>query len=193
MSVYKITEDHVESTRKNKQLRENIYKTFEGDEGRINYVYGDKDPKIKKTRLKSAEHAKELGYGEPTIGVGYKLRKGDEALYEMDIDDNWIDEKRNETVEEAIDYAKYIAKNHRKSFDFDNLPLPQQEALVNLVFNVGMGELRSWTNTLDYLAEGNYKEASKEILRGRTKDSVSRYATRLPNRSKRVSEQMATV
>lgn len=184
MGAFEITKEHVETSRKENELRQRVIKTLELDEGRKAFVYDDATGK----RITSAEEAT----GNPTAGVGYKLREGDEHLYGLDLDDNWINQKRDETVKEAIDYARHIGKKHRKPFDFDKLPVNQQEALVNLVFNVGIGELSTWKNTLDYIAEGNYKEAGKEILRGRTKDSVSKYATSLPNRSKRVAKLLST-
>jgi len=170
-NAYNISNQFSQSNQNDRELYERIGKAMESDEGRKSKAFKD-------TR------------GYDTIGVGHKIKEDEQHLLTADLTDKQINEMKQEDLETAVDQVRWMTKNHRNSFNFDSLPINQKEALVNLVFNMGVGEVSTWNNTLDYLEAGEYKEAGKEILRGRTKDKASKYAQQLPNRSKRVSKLM---
>lgn len=175
----------MKSREKQAQLMERLNKTIREDEGRRNYVYDDATGK----RINTPSEAT----GNPTIGEGYKLRVGDEWMYANGIDDYKVDELKKATIEENLNLAKNIINQGNPKVKFQDMPVEAQEAIVNIVFNVGSGEFGTWKNTIRYLREGNYLEASKEILRGRTPDVPSKYASGVTaNRAKRVSALMAS-
>jgi GH24 family phage-related lysozyme (muramidase) len=174
MGAYKIMADAASpEVQKKLELERRVSKSLDSDEGRKNKAYKDH-------------------LGNWTIGAGHKIRAEEKNLMEATLTDTQIDELKKKDIKEITDQVKYMTKNSKTPFNFDDLPIAQQEALVNLTFNMGYGEVSTWNNTLKFLSEGNYKEASKEILRGRTSDTASKYSTQLPNRSKRVSELMAS-
>jgi len=89
--------------------------------------------------------------GKLTIGIGRNLSdvglSRTEAFY---LCGNDIDEKVSE-LRANLDY-------------FDSLPNNVQLALCNLAFNMGIGTLLTFHNTLAYIKNGDYTDASKELL-----------------------------
>ena len=63
------------------------------------------------------------------------------------------------------------------------MPGPVQEALVNLVFNMGINRLMQFKKTLGYLRHGEFEEAADELL-------DSRYARQVPSRAQEVSDMI---
>jgi lysozyme len=59
-----------------------------------------------------------------------------------------------------------------------------QHALCDLAFNLGIVQLLKFSKTLALLEAGDYQAASIELL-------DSNYARQLPQRSQRVSDQLA--
>jgi len=68
---------------------------------------------------------------------------------------------------------------------FPDLDPTRQEALVNMVFNLGLTRFLQFKKTLAYLAEGRYPEAADEML-------DSKWARQVKNRAIELSEMIRT-
>jgi lysozyme len=66
---------------------------------------------------------------------------------------------------------------------FPDLDPIRQEALVNMVFNLGLTRFLQFKKTLAYLAEGRYPEAADEML-------DSKWARQVKNRAIELSEMI---
>jgi lysozyme len=106
--------------------------------------------------------------GKTTIGLGRNL------------DDYGI------TEEEAY----YLAKNNINELEEEldraiswwrQLDDARQRALINLSYNVGTTTLLKFKKTLQYLEDGSYEEAAKEVLDSRWADQVGRRAIFISN------------
>lgn len=106
--------------------------------------------------------------GKTTIGLGRNL------------DDYGI------TKEEAY----YLAKNNINELEDEldraipwwrQLDDARQRALINLSYNVGTTTLLKFKKTLQYLEDGSYEEAAKEVLDSRWADQVGRRAIFISN------------
>lgn len=106
--------------------------------------------------------------GKTTIGLGRNL------------DDYGI------TEEEAY----YLAKNNIYELEDEldraipwwrQLDDARQRALINLSYNVGTTTLLKFKKTLQYLEDGSYEEAAKEVLDSRWADQVGRRAIFISN------------
>ena len=106
--------------------------------------------------------------GKTTIGLGRNL------------DDYGI------TEEEAY----YLAKNNINELEDEldraipwwrQLDDARQRALINLSYNVGTTTLLKFKKTLQYLEDGSYEEAAKEVLDSRWADQVCRRAIFISN------------
>ena len=105
-----------------------------------------------------------------TIGVGRNL------------DDNGIShETAMQMLTEDIDAA--VEDLRRNLTWFDAAPVPVQEALVNLAFNMGMPNLMQFRKTLILLRDGSWGRAADELL-------DSRYATQVGYRAVEVADMI---
>lgn len=57
----------------------------------------------------------------------------------------------------------------------------RQRVLVDMVFNLGINRFMKFQNTIDALANGNYKGAAEEMLDSRWAEQVGQRAMRLAN------------
>lgn len=105
-----------------------------------------------------------------TIGVGRNL------------DDNGIShETAMQMLTEDIDAS--IEDLRRNLNWFDEAPVPVQEALINLVFNMGIARLMQFRKTLIHLRNAKWEEAAVELL-------DSRYATQVGRRANEVADMI---
>lgn len=105
-----------------------------------------------------------------TIGVGRNL------------DDNGIShETAMQMLTEDVDAA--VEDLRRNLSWFDDAPVPVQEALVNLTFNMGMPNLMQFRKTLILLRDGAWDKAADELL-------DSRYATQVGYRANQVADMI---
>jgi len=126
--------------------------------------------------------------GISTIGIGRNLEdRGitDGELMHMNRD--LEDVISNGLTEEE---AYYLAKNniHELEDELDRaipwwrqLDDARQRALINLSYNVGTTTLLKFKKTLQYLEDGSYEEAAKEVLDSRWADQVGRRAIFISN------------
>ena len=106
--------------------------------------------------------------GIETIGVGRNLR--DRGISE---------EKAMQMLDEDIEIIQHELSQNLPFYD--EMPEAVQLALCNLCFNMGISRLLQFKKTLQHLKNKEFGKASDELL-------DSRYATQLPNRSKRVAD-----
>ena len=89
--------------------------------------------------------------GIPTIGVGRNLR--DVGLSEEEIDYLLVND---------IERTKRLMDQYLSWWsDLDEV---RQEALINFVFNVGIGTAQKFKKAMKHLEEGNYEESADEFL-----------------------------
>ena len=118
-------------------------------------------------------HAYQDHLGFWTIGVGRLIdeRRGgglsdDEVMYLLDND---ID-RFTTALQSQLDF-------------FNDLNETQQQALVNMAFQLGVNGLLSFKRTLDHMRHGRYSEARTEALK-------SRWAQQTPNRAAEVAAML---
>jgi lysozyme len=106
--------------------------------------------------------------GIPTIGVGRNLRD------------------RGLTKEEAL----YLLANDIKDFSdkltralpwYSGLPQDAQNVLLDMAFNLGIGGLLGFKQTLGLIQKGDYKKASITMMQSKWADQVGYRAQELSN------------
>lgn len=68
---------------------------------------------------------------------------------------------------------------------FEDLDQVRQEALINMLFNLGLPTFLKFKKTLKYVAEGKYSQAAAEML-------DSKWATQVGDRAKELAYMMET-
>jgi lysozyme len=106
--------------------------------------------------------------GIPTIGVGRNLRdRGltkDEAMYLL-----------------ANDIKDFSGKLSRALPWYDALPQDAKNVLLDMVFNLGLGGLLGFHDTLALIQAGKYIAASEAMLKSKWADQVGYRAVELSN------------
>jgi lysozyme len=109
------------------------------DEGRKNEVYRDT-----------------LGF--LTVGIGHKVTPVDNLHDNDQVSDERIDALFSADLDAAITYVeKYIPSS------YNDQPEAVQEALINMCFNLGIGNLMKFPHFLADLAARNYEAAAHEL------------------------------
>jgi len=75
---------------------------------------------------------------------------------------------------------------------FRNLNDPRQAAITNMIFNLGLPRFKGFSNTLIFLAQGDYENAADEILRGTGPGGKSRWYVQVGPRAEEISEILRT-
>ena len=103
-----------------------------------------------------------------------------------------IDKKKNGGIshEEAEmllhnDIDRKLSELRKKYPHFDKLDDPRKGVLLNMAFQMGVGGLLGFRNTLAKIEAGDYEGAAANMLK-------SKWAQQTPNRAKRMAEQMRT-
>lgn len=104
--------------------------------------------------------------GVPTIGVGRNLR--DVGLREYEI---------QYLFENDLNEAKLLARAHIGFFD--TLSQVRQDVLVDMIFNMGIGEVLCFREMLNALRLEDYQSASFEMLKSHWASQVGDRATEL--------------
>lgn len=112
--------------------------------------------------------------GNKTIGVGHEIQQGEHftvlTMSEVDA-----------LLAKDIAHAKQELASHLPWST--SLPDVYRGVLVNLTFNMGIGKLLEFHNTLSLIQHGCYSEAADELLR-------SKWATQVGQRAHRLYEQL---
>lgn len=110
--------------------------------------------------------------GKVTIGVGFNLT--DVGLFPEEID--FILENRIKKTKEEVQAAFPW---------FDSLNEVRQAVVLDMAYNMGLGTLKQFRNTLAYIQEGNYTNAARNML-------MSKWAGQVKGRAKRLARMMET-
>lgn len=106
----------------------------------------------------------------PTIGIGHNLR-------DKPISDAAVMQIFNDDVQDTIDDV------NAHLLWFTNLNPIRQDVLLNMCFNLGIGGLLKFKDTLALIQQGKYSEAANAMLQ-------STWATQVGDRAKRLSDIM---
>jgi|TARA_R110002020_G_scaffold102221_1_gene240231 lysozyme len=110
--------------------------------------------------------------GIETIGVGRNLK--DRGLFEDEIE-----------LMLANDIREFQEEVERTFGWWSDLDDVRQRVVVDMAFNMGLGSLSKFKNTLGHIEAGRYEEASIEML-------DSRWANQVGHRAKCLSDMMRT-
>jgi len=137
-------------------MRELMTKQLRRDEGVVDHAYTDSE-------------------GYLTIGVGRLIdkRKGGRLT---DVEMDFL---------LANDIAEKEAELEARVSFYNSLSEARRGVLLNMAFNLGVGGLLAFKNTLKLVELGMYEKASVEMLN-------SKWARQVGNRATRLSKQMAT-
>ncbi len=108
--------------------------------------------------------------GKVTVGIGHNLTdkplsaRAVQVIYEDDSNDAVAD------LDKALPWWK-------------NLSEARQRVLANMVFNMGIGGLLEFKNTLKAIQESRYEDAAAEMLN-------SKWAAQVGDRAQRLSKMM---
>ena len=108
--------------------------------------------------------------GKQTIGVGRNLEFG-------------ITEAEAKFMLEN-DIARCMGECVREFDWFVDAPELIKEAVINLVFNMGISRFRKFKKTIEHLSKKEYTLAGAELLN-------SRYAEQVPKRAEEIANQIA--
>jgi lysozyme len=120
-------------------------------------------------------HAYQDSLGYLTIGYGRLIDKKKGGRISQ--------EEAEHLLENDID--RKLAELRDRLPWFDKLDDPRKGVLLNMAFQLGIGGLMNFKNTLAEINEGNYDQAAANMLK-------SKWAQQTPNRAKRMAEQMRT-
>jgi len=125
-----------------------------------------------KNTLKRHEGVRKTLYtcssGYPTVGVGHNLQTN--PLSDLAIDRILMD-----------DIASTILDCGGSIKGFSKYPIPVQEALINLVFNMGISKVLQFKRTLKYLQGGYWIAAADELLDSNYAKQVGQRAIEVSN------------
>jgi GH24 family phage-related lysozyme (muramidase) len=129
-------------------------------------------------------HASPEG-GAPTVAWGDKLLKGKYApeVVQKITTKGITDQEADQMLEANINKAKQDALDIIRQKGIADLSPQQQEALTEMVFQMGRSGVSKFNNMLDSLKYGDYDRAYDEAL-----DSL--WAKQTPQRAKEVAERL---
>jgi lysozyme len=132
-------------------------------------------------------HVYKCSEGFDTIGKGYNLSQNPLKLTGFE-----IKEFRHKGISEATAtyllnrYVEQIEKSlHDKIEWFGKLNEARQGVLINMAYQMGVGGLLKFHDTLDYIQHGSFDLAAAEML-------DSKWARQTPARAKRLAKRMKT-
>lgn len=120
-----------------------------------------------------------LGY--PTIGVGHLLSTNKNANFDYEYSVEDIERILLKDIKRSVkDAMKWVGVQC-----WVKLCDVRRMAVVNFVFNVGLGTARKFKNSLRILQSGDYEKAADNMLK-------SRWAKQVGRRSKEVTDMIRT-
>ena len=100
-----------------------------------------------------------------TVGVGHNMQ--DKGISEA-VCDLMLEEDINEAIDDAETFRW-----------FDELTDPRRAVVVDMIFNLGLTRFSKFKKTVQFLEQGLYQSAAKEMLDSKWADQVGRRAIRL--------------
>ena len=116
----------------------------------------------------------------PTIGIGFKLGPKNTPLHYYDF--KISKEVAKLLLQERIDEIK----EQLSKYDwYNNCNEDRKAILISMAYQLGLKGLLTFTNTLAYIAKGDYNSASVNMLK-------SKWSLQTPNRARRHATVMRT-
>lgn len=94
------------------------------------------------------------------------------------IDDNGISEEEAQLMLDN-DIKQVIGECDRNFHWFDDLNETRKIVVLSMVFNMGLPNFKNFKRTIAYIADGNYEQASIEMLDSKWSSQVGVRATEL--------------
>lgn len=113
--------------------------------------------------------------GYTTVGYGFMIDRRKGGRIPRDVADYWLDYEINLVRQELEVLMDWVPQ----------LDAVRQDVLVNMAYNMGVGNLLKFKKTLMYVKAGLFSNAAREMLN-------SRWAVQVKGRATRLSEQMRT-
>ena len=121
--------------------------------------------------------------GLKTVRIGHLCRDS-EPEYDLPLGAKISEDRCTELFEQDI---QTVIMDCKKIYDdWDHLPDEIQQICANMMFNLGYPRYSKFSKTISYIRDGKWLKASEEML-------DSKWSRQLPNRSKHLSEMMASV
>lgn len=114
-----------------------------------------------------------------TIGIGHLMEDQSPSNKNFSIDDNLVYKMYEQDLQNKIDD---LGRALPWAKDLDPV---RYMCLLDMCFQMGIGGLLGFNNTLRCIKEGDYEQAAKNML-------VSKWAKQTPNRAKRRADEMRT-
>lgn len=138
-----------------------------------------------KARLPRSEGRRAKPYkdtvGKWTVGVGHNISdKGlpgfavVELIEQGALSDQSVDKLLDMDVEDTLRDCGAIPV-------FKTLNVVRQSVLADMVFNMGLGSVLGFQNTLSFMAKGDWKNAAQNMLKSKWAEQVGRRAWELAN------------
>lgn len=118
--------------------------------------------------------------GFDTIGYGFKV--GSLSKDELELNGGIIEPMSKEAADKIL--KKKLAKLTSKIYDaipwLNNSPKEVQEVVIEMAYQMGVGGVLKFKNTLNFIKENEYKNASSNMMK-------SLWAKQTPNRAKKLA------
>ncbi len=95
----------------------------------------------------------------------------------------WTDKQCDDALVDDVNNAVTALNRHLPWWH--KLNDARQDVMVNMTFNMGIGTLLTFKNTLSYIQAGRYEAAARGML-------ASKWARQVGKRARRLAEQMRT-
>lgn len=110
----------------------------------------------------------------------YKCTAGKNTIgYGLNLDEGITEEEASLLLDLRVKKIRYDLREVL-SF-YEGLSATRKDVLVNMAYNLGVGGLLKFKETLRLIGEGKFEEASIQMLK-------SKWATQVPNRAKELSK-----
>jgi len=146
--------------------------------------------------LQKAEGFKDKPYicpkGAKTIGWGFNITSNGYPSWLQGRNFNTRPLSEQEgliLLKSGVEEAEKQVRNLLTSPVYDALSLPRQDAVIEMCFNVGVGSMSGFVNTIKALSDKDYTLAATEMLDSQWATSELRG---LVERAKRLSKQIRT-
>jgi lysozyme len=113
------------------------------------------------------------GLGNPTIGIGFNLNRGDapQILASLGLDYKGLrDGLKTLTKDDVTRLYEYTVKEAEKEVrkyikNFDKLSEVRKRVLIDLMFNLGSHKFSQFKHFIDYVNQGRFNKASLNLSR----------------------------
>lgn len=130
-------------------------------------------------------------YGKLHVGYGHLVTKASYDRY-PNLNFKWLNEEQATKI--LIDDLKIHEKElikvlYENNINYNNLCRDQQQALLNMFFNLGSSKFRQFKKMLKALAKGDVKTSVKEMLNSEWSKQLERRSTYIANQMLKCEEK----